>query len=111
MTFVGFALSDCTVELDPQAAKYLRPVNRTALELATHNRFGSEIGGFWLLHDQIAQLRKLPAYYPCNRSSTLLRVLSKLIFERSFKSFTGLTIMAVEPSFLPAELQSSQFPT
>lgn len=63
VTFLGFALSDCTVELDPQAAKYLRPVNRTALELATHNQFGSEIGGFWLMQDQIAQLRNLPAYY------------------------------------------------
>lgn len=63
VTFLGFALSDCTVELDPQAAKYLSPVNRTALELATHNQFGSEIGGFWLMQDQIAQLRNLPAYY------------------------------------------------
>lgn len=64
LAFIGFALSDCTVELDPQSAKYLRSVNRTALELATHNRFGSEIGGFWLMHDQIAKLRNLPAYYP-----------------------------------------------
>ena len=58
VAFLGFALSDCIVELDPQSAKYLRPVNRTALELATHNRFGSEIGGFWLLHDQIAQVEQ-----------------------------------------------------
>jgi hypothetical protein len=63
VAFLGFALSDCTVELDPQSAKYIRPVNRTALELATHNQFGSEIGGFWLMHDQIAQLRNLPAHY------------------------------------------------
>ncbi len=68
VAFLGFALSDCTVELDPQSAKYLRPVNRTALELATHNRFGSEIGGFWLMHDQIAKLRNLPAYYPSNEA-------------------------------------------
>jgi len=68
VAFLGFALSDCTVELDPQCAKYLRPVNRTALELATHNRFGSEIGGFWLMHDQITQLRNLPTYYPLNEA-------------------------------------------
>ncbi|CAN5814939.1 MAG: hypothetical protein H0T77_08690 [Pyrinomonadaceae bacterium] len=64
VAFLGFALSDCTVELDPQSARYLRPVNRTALELATYNRFGSEIGGFWLMHDQIAKLRNLPEHYP-----------------------------------------------
>ena len=73
VTFLGFALSDCTVELDPQAAKYLRPVNRTALELATHNQFGSEIGGFWLMHDQIAQLRNLPAYYSPNEAPFVAR--------------------------------------
>ena len=64
VAFIGFALSDCTVELEPQSARYLRPVNRTALELATHNQFGSDIGGFWLLNEQVAQLRNLPAYYP-----------------------------------------------
>ena len=73
VTFLGFALSDCTVELDPQSAKYLRPVNRTALELATHNRFGSEIGGFWLMHDQIAKLRNLPAYYPSKEAPFVAR--------------------------------------
>jgi hypothetical protein len=73
VAFLGFALSDCTVELDPQSAKYLRPVNRTALELATHNRFGSEIGGFWLMHDQIAQLRNLPAYYRSNEAPFVAR--------------------------------------
>lgn len=73
VAFLGFALSDCTVELDPQSAKYLRPVNRTALELATHNRFGSEIGGFWLMHDQIAQLRNLPAYYPLKEAPFVAR--------------------------------------
>jgi len=73
LTFVGFALSDCTVEVDPQSAKYLRPVNRTALELATHNQFGSEIGGFWLMHDQIAKLRNLPAYYPSKEAPFVAR--------------------------------------
>ena len=63
VVFIGFSLSDCVVRADPEAAKYLRPVNRTALELAIHNRFGAEIGGFWLMTDQIAQLRRLPEYY------------------------------------------------
>ena len=61
--FLGFALSDCVVEIDKQAAKYLRAVHRTALELAIPNRFGIEVGGFWLMPEQIAQLRKLPECY------------------------------------------------
>lgn len=63
LEFVGFALSDCTVKTTPAIAKYLRVVHRTALELAVQNQFGAEVGGFWLLADQIAQLRKLPLYY------------------------------------------------
>ena len=47
--FVGFALSDCTVDIDAASAKYLRVVHGTALELAVHNQFGADIGGFWLL--------------------------------------------------------------
>ena len=73
IAFLGFALSDCTVELDTKSAKYLRPVNRTALELAIHNRFGSEIGGFWLMREQIAQLRNLPAYYPSKEATFVAR--------------------------------------
>ncbi len=61
--FLGFALSDCVVELDKEAAKYLRAVHRTALELAIPNRFGIEVGGFWLMPEQLAQLRKLPECY------------------------------------------------
>ena len=61
--FVGFALTDCTVNLDAASAKYLRVVHGTALELAVPNQFGAEIGGFWLLSDQIRQLRRLPEYY------------------------------------------------
>ena len=61
--FLGFALSDCMVNLDPASAKYLRVVHGTALELAVHNQFGAEIGGFWLLGPQIVQLRRLPEYY------------------------------------------------
>ena len=61
--FVGFALSDCTVDIDQASAKYLRVVHGTALELAVHNQFGADIGGFWLLSDQIDQLRRLSEYY------------------------------------------------
>ena len=61
--FLGFALSDCTVELNDASAKYLRVVHGTALELAVHNQFGADIGGFWLLSTQINQLRRLPEYY------------------------------------------------
>jgi hypothetical protein len=61
--FLGFAMSDCTVNLDEVSAKYLRVVHGTALELAVHNQFGAEIGGFWLLSNQIDQLRRLPEYY------------------------------------------------
>jgi hypothetical protein len=61
--FLGFALGDCTLDLDPSAAKYLRVVHGTALELAVHNQFGADFGGFWLLSPQITQLRRLPEYY------------------------------------------------
>jgi hypothetical protein len=61
--FLGFALSDCVVEIDKKAAKYLRAVHRTALELAIPNRFGIEFGGFWLMLEQLEQLRKLPKCY------------------------------------------------
>jgi hypothetical protein len=62
-SFVGFALIDCVIEIDKAAAKYLRAVHRTALELAIPNRFGQEVGGFWLMEEQIAQLRQLPDCY------------------------------------------------
>ena len=60
---IGFALGNCVVEINPALEKYLRVVHRTALELAVQNQFGTEVGGFWLLGDQIAQLRRLPSYY------------------------------------------------
>jgi hypothetical protein len=60
---LGFALCDCVVEIDKQAARYLRAVHRTALELAIPNRFGIEVGGFWLMPEQLEQLRKLPECY------------------------------------------------
>ena len=61
--FAGFALSECLIQADPQIEKYLQRVIRTALELSVYNRFGSEVGGFWLMTEQIAQLRRLPDYY------------------------------------------------
>ena len=61
--FLGFALGDCTVDIDHTSAKYLRVVHGTALELAVHNQFGADIGGFWLLSPQINQMRRLPEYY------------------------------------------------
>jgi hypothetical protein len=61
--FLGFALSNCTVNVSEAAAKYLRIVHRTALELAVQNQFGCDVGGFWLLTPQIEQLLKLPRYY------------------------------------------------
>lgn len=63
LCFVAFALSDCLVETDPRAAKYLRAVHRTALELAVPNYFGVNMGGFWLTREQITKLRALPDHY------------------------------------------------
>jgi len=62
----AFALTDCTIHVETQSAKYLRAVHRTALELAVPNLYGSELGGFWLKSDQIDQLRTLPDCYPAN---------------------------------------------
>jgi hypothetical protein len=62
----AFALTDCTIHIECQSAKYLRAVHRTALELAVPNLYGAEIGGFWLKSDQIEQLRRLPDCYPAN---------------------------------------------
>lgn len=66
VSFCAFALSDCVVHVQPDSAKYMRAVHRTALELAIPNLFGLEIGGYWLTPDQINQLRKLPECYPAN---------------------------------------------
>ncbi|MGH9968742.1 MAG: hypothetical protein ACREBG_13060 [Pyrinomonadaceae bacterium] len=79
LMFVGFALSDCTVETDHNSAKYLRAVHRTALELAIPNYFGAEIGGFWLLAEQLAQLRKLPEFYPLHEAPLVEQVVEAYI--------------------------------
>ena len=70
---LGFALGDCTVEIDPESAKYLRAVHRTALELAVPNQFGVEVGGFWLMAEQISQLRQLPQYYPADEAQRVTK--------------------------------------
>ncbi|HEY6118765.1 MAG TPA: hypothetical protein VIV66_02340 [Pyrinomonadaceae bacterium] len=75
VTFLGLALSECIVQIDAESAKYLRVVHRTALELATQNRFGVEIGGFWLTTEQIAQLRSLSEYYPLNEAPLVARAI------------------------------------
>jgi hypothetical protein len=66
--FLGFAISDCTVRVNELSAKYLRAVHRTALELAVQNQFGAEVGGFWLLVEQIEQLRQLPECYAAHEA-------------------------------------------
>ena len=68
---VGFALGNCLVEIKPELEKYLRVVHRTALELAVQNQFGVEVGGFWLMSDQIAQLRRLPEYYSLEEAANV----------------------------------------
>jgi len=75
VVFLGFALSECTVRVNAESVKYLRAVHRTALELAVQNRFGSEIGGFWLTREQITQLRSLSEYYPANEAPLVTQVI------------------------------------
>lgn len=84
--FLGFALNDCTVKLNNSAAKYLRVVHRIALELAVQNQFGAEVGGFWLLADQIEQLRKLPLYYS-NGEAPLVRDAIEAYLEAQLETF------------------------
>ncbi len=72
---IGFALSDCIVDVTPEHAKYLRAVHRTALELAVPNQFGAEIGGFWLMAEQINQLRRLSEFYPATESKSVCCVI------------------------------------
>jgi hypothetical protein len=83
VVFLGFALSDCVVEIDKEAARYLRAVHRTALELAIPNRFGIEVGGFWLMPEQLEQLRKLPECYPINESASVRRAVNAYVLAQS----------------------------
>lgn len=79
----AFALADCVVHVDPQIAKYLRAVHRTALELAVPNLFGLEIGGYWLTSAQINQLRKLPDCYPSNEINFVRRAVESYLLAQT----------------------------
>jgi hypothetical protein len=83
VTLLGFALTDCVVETDKESAKYLRAVHRTALELATPNQFGADIGGYWLMWDQVAQLRKLPTCYPSDQQQSVSRAVENYLKAQS----------------------------
>ena len=79
VSFVGFALGECIVKTDRDAARYLRAVYRTALELAVPSRFGLEVGGFWLLQEQIDQLRQLPKFYPPKEAPHVMRAVEAFL--------------------------------
>lgn len=83
MRLCAFALTDCIVQIEPQSAKYLRAVHRTALELAVPNLYGAAIGGFWLRADQIAQLRKLPDCYPANEIEVVRRAVEAYLLAQT----------------------------
>ena len=83
LTLCAFALTDCTIHVEWQSAKYLRAVHRTALELAVPNLFGSEIGGYWLKPDQIDQLRKLPDCYPANEMDLVRRAVETYLLAQT----------------------------
>lgn len=79
LELIAFSLSDCLVDVEESSAKYLRAVHRTALELAVPNCFGTDIGGFWLMADQLAQLRRLPDFYPYQEAPLVTRVVEAFI--------------------------------
>jgi hypothetical protein len=81
----AFALTDCIVQIAAPAAKYLRAVHRTALELAVPNLFGPDIGGFWLQPDQILQLRQLPDCYPANEIDLVQRAVEAYLQAQTVK--------------------------
>jgi hypothetical protein len=76
LCFVAFALNECLVETDARAAKYLRAVHRTALEIAVPNYFGVSVGGFWLTSEQITKLRALPDHYTRIEAPCVARAVS-----------------------------------
>jgi hypothetical protein len=98
LTLCAFALSDCTVEIESQLAKYLRAVHRTALELAVPNLFGFEIGGFWLTPAQLSQLRRLPECYPANEIDLVKRAVETYLRAQTdglyLNSFISAEILA-----------------
>ena len=64
------------MQTDPQAARYLRAVHRTAFELAVPNHFGLNVGGFWLTMDQMLELRGFPEYYPPNETALVAQAVN-----------------------------------
>ena len=75
VVFLGFALAECTVMVDTHAVKYLRAIHRAALELAVQNRFGMDIGGFWITAQQIPELRSIVNFYPPQEASLVAETL------------------------------------
>lgn len=79
MELIAFSLSDCLVDVEESLAKYLRAVHRTALELAVPNCFGTDIGGFWLMASQLAELRRLPEFYPRHEGPLVMQAVEAYI--------------------------------
>src|SRR5438270_5523298 len=79
VSFIGFSLHECLIETDCDSAKYIRAVYRTALELANQNQFGFEVGGFWLMLEQIDQLRALPDFYPPHEAPRVARAVEAFL--------------------------------
>ncbi len=95
LKFVGFALTDCDVQVRVEAVKYVRAIHGTALELATHNHFGSEIGGFWLTTDQVTQLKSLCEYYPPGE---------RTLVDETIEAYLLAQLASVDADFLRAML-------
>ena len=85
VSLFAFALTDCVIEIEPNSARYLRAVHRTALELAVPNLFGPYIGGYWLTPTQLQQLRMLPECYPPNESRLVKRAVERYLAAQSVK--------------------------
>ena len=96
LKFVGFALTDCNVQVSVEAVKYLRAVHSTALELAIHNHFGFEIGGFWLTTDQVTQLKSLCEYYPPGERTSV---------NETIEAYLLAQLKSVDTNFLRAVLK------
>ena len=69
----AFALTDCTIDIEWQSAKYCEAVHRTALERRRSQSLRAEIGGFWLKARIVEQLKRLPDCYPANESEFVTR--------------------------------------
>ena len=98
--FVGFAISDCVIALNGPAARFLHAVHRTALEVSVQNLFGLDLGGFWLMIEQIEQLRRLADHYPATESQFVSRAVEEYL-QAQLQEWYGL--LRTHPfSLLPA---------